>query len=102
LGLTDITDVRINMNSTFAVSSAGGLQSWGYNGYGELGSGSTFGSELSPLSVYTSGVTAVSSGHGYHGCAIYTGNLMCWGYNYYGQLGIGTKTNSNQPMSVIF
>ena len=78
----------------------GTAQCWGYNGYGQLGDGTT-----------TSGTTPVAvtrprrrrgepGGRGEHTCAALTNGLMeCWGDNGYGELGDGTTT-SHVPVYV--
>ena len=69
----------------------GGVQCWGWNGYGQLGDGSTTNS-ATPVQVsgLTSGVTAVATGD-LHSCAVVNGGVRCWGYNLYGQLGNGSS-----------
>jgi hypothetical protein len=75
---------------TCAIKS-GALYCWGYNGYGQLGDGTTTNSNT-PVAVTNmgSGVTAVAAG-AYHTCAIKSGALYCWGLNNYGQLGASSS-----------
>ncbi len=79
---------------TCARTTGGGVVCWGYNGYGELGDGTTTQS-TTPMAVsgLSSGVGAVTAG-GYHSCAVTSGGAaVCWGRNDYGQLGDGTTTD---------
>jgi Tfp pilus assembly protein PilX len=78
---------------------------WGYNYYGQHGTGSTNPTNASPVAVSTSGVlagktiTSISVGER-HSCAVADGTAYCWGYNYYGQLGDNTTTNRYSPVAV--
>lgn len=82
------------------VSSTGALACWGYNGYGQLGNGSTS-DAVYPQYVpgLSDSVTAVSAG-AHHSCAIRAGTLYCWGYNGSGQLGNASTTNSSSAKQV--
>jgi alpha-tubulin suppressor-like RCC1 family protein len=86
---------------TCALSSAGSVQCWGYNGYGELGNSTTTDS-TTPVQVtgLTAGVVAIAVG-GEHSCAINgTGGVVCWGHNVNGELGNGTTADASAPMAV--
>jgi alpha-tubulin suppressor-like RCC1 family protein len=71
--------------------SAGLVQCWGDNRFGQIGNGSFGTSNVPPTAVLgVSGVTQVVLG-AQHGCALTgAGTVSCWGDNTYGQLGDGT------------
>jgi alpha-tubulin suppressor-like RCC1 family protein len=90
-----------------ALLTAGGVDCWGYNDYGQLGDGN--GSELDnpvPQKVHGVGTSSVVSnaisleGSGGTFCAVVTsGQVDCWGYNFTGELGNGGPTNSPVPIA---
>ena len=77
------------------------LYAWGYNNYGQLGTGNTT-AVSSPVQIGTSSwlsvaTTAVSP----YALAIRSdGALFAWGYNASGQLGDGTTTNRSSPVQI--
>ena len=87
---------------TCMVTSAGGVNCWGQNEYGQLGTGNTTDSS-SPVPVIglPSGVVSVAAGS-LSTCSLTgAGNVWCWGDNSSGQLGNGTFTQSNIPVEVL-
>ena len=85
-----------------ALTTAGGLKCWGFNGDGELGDGTTM-DRTTPVDVVglTRGVATVSTGD-HHTCAVTTaGGLKCWGLNGDGELGDGTTTTRTTPVDVV-
>ena len=87
-------------NLTFAIlKNDGTLWTWGGNGAGQLGDGTTVDRDVSAKVM--DNVASFSLG-GAHGAAVATdGSLWLWGSNSDGQLGNGTTAESTVPIRVI-
>ena len=103
-GITTATSVSaggsMSGSHTCAMLADGTVQSWGYNGNGQLGDGTTT-DRLTPVLV--SGITtatSVSAGGGHTCATLADGTVQCWGYNDKGQLGDGTTTHRLTPVLV--
>jgi alpha-tubulin suppressor-like RCC1 family protein len=102
IGISNAKGVANDSNgqSSCAVLSTGHLKCWGYNGYGELGNGTTTTFSV-PVSVknITTATTVIGAVDGF--CALLsTEHLNCWGHGGDGELGNGTFNNSDVPVAV--
>jgi alpha-tubulin suppressor-like RCC1 family protein len=104
-GIT-LAQISVGADAVCALSTAGAAYCWGAGSHGQLGNGSTTGSDV-PVAVTTAGtplagttLAQLSAGSGYT-CALgSTGAAYCWGLNSNGQLGTGTTTSSDVPEAV--
>ncbi len=94
--------VAAGEDHSLAIGSNNKLYAWGYNGYGQLGNGTTVGSSNPALVNMPAGVTATSIAAGANSSyAIGSdGNLYAWGYNGLGELGDGATSNATTPVQV--
>lgn len=86
---------------TVALKANGTLWSWGYNGHGNLGNGTTLDSPV-PVQIGSDNDWAgVAAGGGQHSLALKRdGSLWAWGSNSYGQLGDGTAIERLVPVRI--
>ena len=88
---------------TCGLTQRGGVQCWGLNSVGQLGTGVHTISETSPVTVpaLVTGVVQVVTGI-YHSCALLvSGGVKCWGANDFGQLGDNTNQDRDTPSDVV-
>jgi hypothetical protein len=86
---------------TIALKADGTLWSWGANGSGQLGLGSTGGTHTTPSQITsTSGFIAISAGTNHALAVKSNGTVWAWGSNSNGQLGDGTTTTRTSPVQV--
>ncbi|MGA2835436.1 MAG: MBG domain-containing protein [Acidimicrobiales bacterium] len=86
---------------TVGLATSGRVYSWGSNGVGQLGDGSTTGA-TTPVTVdLPSGTfTAVAAGSGHSLALTSGGEVFAWGANLFGQLGDGTTQATETPVAV--
>jgi len=76
------------------------VEAWGYNGYGQVGDGTTT-ERHTPVAVSgLSGVTAIAGGYDYSLTLKTDGTVSAWGRNVDGQVGDGTTTDRLTPVAV--
>jgi alpha-tubulin suppressor-like RCC1 family protein len=108
----DDVDKLVNigrLNTCATLQGSGKLKCWGYNGYGQLGDGTTAYKKIPTFVINGADDTHLENvievkgkpmNYAYTSvCAITseaTGNLYCWGYNGYGQLGIAEGDTSSR------
>jgi len=99
----DTLSISSGPNFTLAVKTDGTLWSWGWNGAGQLGQGTTDSNMThnTPVQVGSGTNWKMVSAGGNHSVAIKTdGTIWAWGYNYSGQLGISSNVSQNVPTKI--
>lgn len=91
--------ISAGRNHSLALRSDGKLFSWGRNGSGQVGDGTTVIRSV-PVQITDYTWAAIATGH-YHSLAIRDdGKLFAWGENNKGQLGVGDKVDRTFPVQV--
>ena len=89
-----VTAIAAGSYHTLVLTSDGKVFAWGYNGWGQLGDGTTT-HRTTAVAVDMSGallgktVTAIAGGGGHTVALTSDGKVFAWGQNTYGQLGDG-------------
>src|SRR3990167_9473446 len=98
--LSGVIGVAGGYYHSLALKSDGTVWAWGWNGYGQLGDGTTT-IRKTPVQVSgLSGIIDMAGGVG-HGLALRSdGTVWAWGRNSDGQLGDGTGTERWTPVQV--
>lgn len=93
-------DLSTVSENTCVVDAAGQGWCWGYNGFGELGTGGGADSDV-PVQVVGGHTFSQIAANVYHTCAVDTnGAAWCWGRNWHGGVGDGTTTQASAPVAV--
>jgi alpha-tubulin suppressor-like RCC1 family protein len=85
-----VTGIAAGYAFGLAVASSGQVFAWGNNDSGQLGDGTTFGSDVPVLVHLPAGtnVTAISAGADHSLALTAAGHVLAWGMNNFGQLGL--------------
>lgn len=110
LGAGSVQAITLGNDNTCALlSGTQGVQCWGVNLYGQLGTTLNSGTNTRntiPQNVQnlSSGIKQIGTGSTYNCALEETGSIQCWGINNYGQLGsltnAGTSAANNVPLAV--
>jgi uncharacterized repeat protein (TIGR02543 family) len=101
-----IVGISLGQLHSSAYTSLGRLLTWGENGSGQLGDGTTI-DRLTPIEITSefnldAGETIISINlrEAYSSALTSTGRVFTWGNNYSGQLGDGTTTRKTTPTEI--
>ena len=101
-GLTGVVSVAAGTSHNVALKADGTVWSWGYNGSGMLGDGTTGGSSRIPVQAQRlTSVIAVAAGKQHTVALRSDGTVWAWGYNNDGQLGDGTQLSRPLPVQAL-
>ncbi|MEV6978767.1 hypothetical protein [Kitasatospora sp. NPDC093806] len=108
--LGGVTAIASGQGHTLALRSDGTLRSWGINGYGQLGDGTSTdrstpvrvcaGNATAPCDTFQSGIGAIAAGFEFSLALKSDGGVRAWGNNDNGQLGDGTRLYRTVPVRV--
>jgi len=95
--------VSADNEHTCAIMEDGSMYCWGYNGYGQIGDGTTTNRHTPTAVLLPSGVTAANaSTSNRHTCAIMSNNsTYCWGNDNSNRLGDGSGLSYHQPIATV-
>jgi alpha-tubulin suppressor-like RCC1 family protein len=99
---TGVAGISTGYYHACALTTAGGVKCWGYNGFGQLGDDFNESESHVPVDVdgLGSGIAAITTG-GAHTCALTAaGGVKCWGLNSIGEIGDNTIDNRHTPVDV--
>ncbi len=90
---TKVTAIRAGCADSLALTSDGQVLAWGFNGDGQLGTGTPGGSSATPVPVLLPAgttVTAITAGTAHNLALTSKGKVLAWGFNADMELGDGT------------
>jgi alpha-tubulin suppressor-like RCC1 family protein len=99
-GLSGVTAIAAQGDTSLALLSNGTVMAWGKNDSGQLGDGNQIASDVPVPVAGLHNVVAIAAGRKYSLALLSNGTVMSWGGNETGQLGNGTTTSSDTPVPV--
>jgi hypothetical protein len=99
-GLDGIIAVQAGDSHSVALKKDGTVWTWGYNGSGQLGDGTTLRSSLPHKVAGVSNVKSIAAGKGHTVVLKHDGTVLAWGANLSGQSGNGDYNNCLSPTQV--
>jgi len=100
VGLTNVVAIKAGYSHSVALCSDGTVWTWGGNGYGQLGNGTTDARAIPALVTGLADVVGIAAGTSFTAALRKDGTLWTWGRNDTGQLGLGTTDNQATPIQV--
>ena len=98
-GINNITQISLGGTHTLALDTEGHVWSWGYNGYGELGNGTTTSSTEKVQVPNLTDVIQISAGSNTMHVLKKDGTVWSWGRNDCGEYGDGTTVSKKPNIS---
>lgn len=104
--LNNVIDVAGGYSHTLVLTKDGTVWSTGYNGYGQLGDGTTTQRntfekvKLNAKGEYLSDIIGITAGANTSYALDKNGNVWSWGVNSNGQFGTGNASNSSYPVKM--
>jgi alpha-tubulin suppressor-like RCC1 family protein/uncharacterized protein YjdB len=101
VGLTSgVAEIDLGHEFSCARLVSGSVKCWGYNGYGQIGDGTTTNRLVPRTATGVSGATSIASGF-HHTCVTQSaGTVRCWGYNGHGELGDNSTSSRTTSVAV--
>ncbi len=100
-GLDHVKAVAAGLLYSLALKDDGTVWAWGYNRYGQLGSGEFTRFEKTPVQVEgLSGIAQIYAGYNHNVAIDGNGNAWAWGSNDLGELGDGTNVSQCTPIRI--
>jgi alpha-tubulin suppressor-like RCC1 family protein len=100
-GLSAVKHISAGFSFAMALLTDNTVRTWGGNGFGQLGTGSTSAFSATPVPVLgLISVTQISAGSDFAMALLTDHTLRSWGDNFTGELGNGTTVNRSLPGTV--